>query len=138
MESIMKLFLDACSIMYLLESHQQQGQATRLLITQALQNKTQLIVSRLSFLECRVVPLKEKNAALLASYDRFFQLSSVQIIELTTDVINIATDLRANYSQSLRTPDALQIACALSAKADQFLTGHKKLSVIQGIDVIIV
>ena len=134
----MKLFLDACSIMYLLESHQQQGQATRLLITQAIQNKTQLIVSRLSFLECRVVPLKEKNAGLLASYDRFFQLSSVQIIELTTDVINIAADLRANYSQSLRTPDALQIACALSAKADQFLTGDKKLSVIQGIDVIIV
>jgi hypothetical protein len=29
-------------------------------------------------------------------------------IELTSDVINMATDLRANYSSSLRTPDALQ------------------------------
>jgi len=134
----MKLFLDACSIIYLHESRQQQGQATRLLITQALQNKTQLIVSRLSFLECRVLPLKEKNTDLLESYDRFFQLPSVQVIELTADVINIATDLRANYSQSLRTPDALQIACALSAEADHFLTGDKKLSVIQEIEVIIV
>jgi predicted nucleic acid-binding protein len=138
MESIMKLFLDACSIIYLLESHQQQGQETRLLITQALQNKTQLIVSRLSLLECRVLPLKEKNTSLLESYNRFFQLPSVQIIELTADVINIATDIRANYSQSLRTPDALQLACALSANADQFLTGDKKLSFIQEIDVIVV
>lgn len=134
----MKLFLDACSIIYLIESQQQQGQATRLLITQALQNKTQLMVSRLSFLECRVLPLKEKNTGLLSSYNRFFQLPSIHIIELTADVVNLATDLRANYSQSLRTPDALQVACALSVQADQFLTGDKKLSAIEEIDVIIV
>lgn len=134
----MKLFLDACSIIYLFESPQQQGQATRLLITQALLNKTQLIVSRLSFLECRVLPLKEKNTDLLESYNRFFQLPGIQVVEITADVINSATDLRANYSQSLRTPDALQIASALSAKADQFLTGDKKLSVIEEIEVIIV
>jgi len=102
----MKLFMDACSIIYLVESHQQQGQETRLLITQALQDKTQLIVSRLSFLECRVLPLKEKNTDLLESYNQFFCMASLQIIELTVDVINIATDLRANYSQSLRTPGA--------------------------------
>ena len=134
----MKLFLDACSIIYLIESHQQQGQNTRSLITQALQNNTQLVVSRLSFLECRVLPLKEKNDSLLENYDRFFQLPSLQIIELSADVVNIATDLRANYPHSLRTPDALQIACALAANSDQFLTGDRKLSVIQEIDVIIV
>ncbi len=134
----MKLFLDACSIIYLIESHQQQGENTRSLITQALQNKAQLIVSRLSFLECRVLPLKEKNDSLLESYNRFFQLSSLQIIELSADVVNIATDLRANYSNSLRTPDALQVACALTVNADQFLTGDKKLSAIKEIDIIIV
>jgi len=134
----MKLFLDACSIIYLIESHQQQGQNTRSLITQALQNKTQLVISRLSFLECRVLPLKEKDERLLESYNQFFCAPALQIIELNADVINIATDLRANYSSSLRTPDALQIACALTAKAEQFLTGDKKLSVIEEIDIIIV
>lgn len=134
----MKLFLDACSIIYLIESHQQQGENTRSLITQALQNNAQLIVSRLSFLECRVLPLKEKNDSLLESYNRFFQLPSLQIIELSADVVKIATDLRANYSNSLRTPDALQVACALAANADQFLTGDKKLSLIQEIEDIIV
>lgn len=134
----MKLFLDACSIIYLIESQQQQGQATRLLLDKALQNKTQLIVSRLSFLECRVLPLKENNTELLTRYNRFFQLPSIRIIELTADVVNLATDLRANYSQSLRTPDALQVACALSAHADQFLTGDKKLSVIEELEIVLV
>ena len=105
---------------------------------QALQNQAQLVVSRLLFLECRVLPLKEKNDILLGRYNQFFCMPSLQIIELTADVINMATDLRANYSISLRTPDALQIACALTANVDQFLTGNKKLSVIQEIDIIIV
>ena len=73
----MKLFLDTCSIIYLIESHQQQGQNTRLLITQALQNQAQLVVSRLSFLECRVLSLKEKNDGLLERYNQsYIQLIS--------------------------------------------------------------
>lgn len=134
----MKLFLDACSIIYLIESHQQQGQNTRSLITQALQNKAQLVISRLSFLECRVLPLKEKNDDLLKRYNQFFCMPGLQIIELTADVINRATDLRANYSSSLRTPDALQMACAITANADRFLTGDKKLLAIQEINIVIV
>ena len=134
----MRLFLDACSIIYLIESQEQLGQKTRLLLTQALQNKAQLIVSRLSFLECRVLPLKTKDDDLLQLYNEFFQLPSLQVIELTEDVINVATDLRASYSSSLRTPDALQLACALKGKADTFLTGDKKLSVIQEIEVLVI
>jgi predicted nucleic acid-binding protein len=134
----MKLFLDACSIIYLIESQEQLGQKTRLLITQALQNKAQLIVSRLSFLECRVLPLKTKDDDLLRLYNGFFKLPSLQVIELTEDVINVATDLRASYSSSLRTPDALQLACALKGKADTFLTGDKKLSAIQEIEVLVI
>jgi predicted nucleic acid-binding protein len=134
----MKLFLDACTIIYLVESQEQLGQKTRLLITQALQNKAELIVSRLSFLECRVLPLKTKDDDLLRLYNEFFKLPSLQVIELTEDVINVATDLRASYSSSLRTPDALQLACALKGKADTFLTGDKKLSVIQEIEVMVI
>jgi predicted nucleic acid-binding protein len=135
---VMKLFLDACSIIYLIESQEQLGQKTRLLITEALKNKTQLVISRLSFLECRVLPLKTKDDELLSRYNNFFKLPSLEIIELTEDVINLATDLRANYSSSLRTPDAIQIACALKAHANQFLTNDKKLLAIQEIDVLLI
>lgn len=134
----MKLFLDACAIIYLIESQEHLGQKTRLLITEALHNKAQLIISRLSFLECRVFPLKTKNYELLSRYNDFFRLPSLQIIDLTEDVINLATDLRASCSSSLRTPDALQIACALKSNADKFLTGDKKLLSIQEIEVLII
>ncbi len=134
----MKLFLDACTIIYLIESQEYLGQKTRLLVTEALQNKAQLIISRLSFLECRIFPLKTKNYELLSRYNDFFRLPSLQLIDLTEDVINLATDLRANYPSSLRTPDALQIACALKSNTDKFLTGDKKLLSIQEIELLLI
>lgn len=134
----MKLFLDACTVIYLIESQQQLGNKTRIVVTQALQNKAQLIISRLSFLECRVLPLKTKDDDLLLRYNQFFKLPGLQIVELTADVINLATDLKVNYPSSLRTPDALQLACALKANADTFLTGDKKLMSIQEIKVLVV
>lgn len=134
----MKLFLDACSIIYLIESQQDQGRRTHLLINQAIQANTQLAVSRLSFLECRVLPLKANNPALLDCYDRFFRLPDLEVVELDAAVIDIATELRANHPGSLRTPDAIQLACAITSGADQFLTGDKKLAAIQEVKVIVV
>jgi predicted nucleic acid-binding protein len=138
MESAMKLFLDACSIIYLIESQQEQGRKTRLMVDEALKSNAQLVVSRLSFLECRVLPLKSKNLALLDCYDRFFRLPGLETIELDATVIDIATELRASHPGSLRTPDAIQLACAITSGADQFLTGDKKLAAIQEIKVTVV
>jgi len=134
----MKLFLDACTIIYLIESQEILGQKTRLFVEQFLQNNNHLVISRLSFLECRILPLKTKDSNLLECYNKFFRLPNLQIVELTPDVINLATDLRVAYSNALRTPDALQLACALSANASTFLTGDKKLSVIQEIKIALI
>jgi len=62
----------------------------------------------------------------------------LEVIELDATVIDIATELRANYPNSLRTPDAIQLACAITSGADQFLTGDKKLSAIQEVKVIVI
>ncbi|WP_415878841.1 type II toxin-antitoxin system VapC family toxin [Methylomonas sp. TEB] len=134
----MKLFLDACAVIYLIESHQEQGRKTRFLVDDSRKSSAQLAISRLSFLECRVLPLKTRNAELLDCYDRFFRLPGLEIVELDATVIDIATELRANHPGVLRTPDAIQLACAITSGADQFLTGDKKLAATQEIKVIVV
>jgi len=134
----MKLFLDACSVIYLIESQREQGRKTRLLVDQAWKSNAQLALSRLSFLECRVLPLKTQNAKLLDYYDRFFRLPGLEIVELDAAVIDIATELRANHPGALRTPDAIQLACAITSGANQFLTGDKKLAAIKEVEVIVV
>jgi predicted nucleic acid-binding protein len=81
--------------------------------------------SQLSRLECRAKPLSNGDASLLALYDAFFTGPEVEVLPLTTAVIDKATELRA--SLRLKTPDALHLAAAILAGAKTFLTGDKAL-----------
>lgn len=56
----------------------------------------------------------------------FFVAPGVNVLELTPDVIEKATDLRARYN--FKTPDAVHLASAIVAGAISFLTGDQNLS----------
>jgi len=85
-----------------------------------------LVTSRLSRLECRVKPLRINDTALTAIFDAFFNSAEVEILELTPEVVEKATELRATLN--LKTPDALHVASAILAGAAAFLTGDLGLT----------
>jgi len=58
------------------------------------------------------------------------------LIAISADIAEEAGILRGKH-QFLRTIDALQIAAAIHAKADIFLTNDKELKKINEIDIII-
>jgi len=128
------LFLDACTLIYRFEGAAPFRTAAVDLLAQltAPQASAELLVSRLSVLECRVKPLREGNAALLKRYDDFF--AAVRIVELSAVVVDAATQLRARYG--LKTPDALQAACAFAAsERPVFVTADAGFTKVAGLDV---
>lgn len=133
----MTLFLDACVIIYWVESN--EPFYSRLITT--LQNlhtqypQAVFAASRLSCLECRIKPLREKESFLLNLYNQFFTANNLNLIELDAQVIETATHLRVQYN--LRTPDALQAASALSIVGEKCLiTGDIKFKDIQELSVL--
>lgn len=132
----MRIFLDACIIIYWVE-------AAAPFYTQVISSLRKiaesypdhlLTISRLSFLECLVQPLRNQDKKIMAVYRQFFELPSVSIIEIDPHVIDIATRLRANYN--LRTPDAIQAACCLSTEGEHlFLTNDNRFSIISDLQV---
>ena len=84
-----------------------------------------LLTSRLTRLECRVKPLRSNDTALLSLYDAFFSGAEVELLDLTADVVEKATKLRAKLN--VKTPDALHLASAILAGATAFLTGDQAL-----------
>lgn len=85
-----------------------------------------LATSRLSRLECRCKPLRAGDAVLLALYEAFFLGPEMQLLDITADVVEKATELRANLN--FKTPDALHLATAILGKATAFLTGDRILA----------
>ncbi len=130
----MSLFLDACVIIYLVEAAEPFHSQVLNILHQHYTGKVS--VSSLSFLECCVKPMRENNSAVLYLYNQFFRAYDVQVIELTTDVIRTATELRAQYT--LHTPDAIQAACALSlAEKPLFVTADKGFKRISQLDILL-
>ncbi len=115
-------FLDSSALIYFFEGALPHRSAALHVLREIKASNPEAVIamSRLGVMECRVKPLRDNNLALLAKYDAFFK--QAKVIELTAAVVEIATLLRANTS--LKTPDALQAACALSvAEPCTFITG---------------
>ena len=132
----MTLFLDANIIIYRVEAvepfNRQVLDAVQELV--ALHPHAGFAVSRLSMMECLVKPLRDQNSADVERYRGFFASAGLQIVEISSLVLETATLLRARHG--LRTPDAIQAASALSIKgAVTFLTGDKQFSRVPGLNV---
>ena len=67
--------------------------------------------------------MRDRNVALLALYDSAF--AKTRVIEVTSAIIERATELRAKYG--FRSPDAIHLATAIDGHADVFITGDASL-----------
>ena len=132
----MILFLDACIVIYWIEApdpfHACLMARLRALHEQA--TDATFDVSRLSWLECMVKPLRDKDQDLVDEYRRFFDAGQLQVVELGAPVIERATSLRAMHG--LKTPDALQAASALELRGDVlFMTNDQRFKQVPALRV---
>ena len=131
-------FFDACALIYLIEGAEPFASRVRAELA-ALEQRHHGIgtaISRLSWLECRVGPMKADNTAVLAAFDTFFARPDLIWVELTREVVELATVIRVRHG--LRTPDALQAACCLQLGTDHvLLTGDAVFERVAGLNVLL-
>jgi len=129
-------FFDASALIYLIEGSGPLAASVRATL-QALVDRDpnlSVAVSRLSWLECRVGPMKSDDAATLNLYDAFFARPDLIWVELTREVVELAAAVRVRHG--LRTPDALQAACCLQLGGGHvLLTGDAAFRRVAGLDV---
>lgn len=122
----MRLYLDANPIIYSVEGVAGFHQGVNHWVRQVEAAAGLLITSRLSLLECRVRPLREGNQPTLARFDDFFAGENLVLLDVSSDVIDRATELRVQYG--FRTPDAIHLATAILIGADVFLSADAGLA----------
>ncbi|WP_341645218.1 type II toxin-antitoxin system VapC family toxin [Thauera sp. SDU_THAU2] len=132
----MIIFFDASALIYLLEGKAPFSNRVRTELT-ALSRAhpdAKLAISRLSWLECRVGPMKTNDSAALALFDAFFARPDLLWVELNREVVELAAAIRVRHG--LRTPDALQAAsCLQLGPPHLILTGDAAFQRVQGLSV---
>ena len=91
------------------------------LFEEADQGKRVLVTSALTLIETVVVPFRAGNRLLASRYEALLTRSrGIQLVPISREQLAAAAHLRA--TTHVATPDALQLAAALSAGCTTFLT----------------
>ncbi|MCC6209355.1 MAG: PIN domain-containing protein [Gammaproteobacteria bacterium] len=127
-------FFDASALIYLIEGNEPFASRVRGQLAELTQAHPDIgaAVSRLSWLECRVGPMKRNDATVLALFDAFFVQPDLVWVELNRDVVELAAAIRVRHG--LRTPDALQAAsCLQLGSRHLLLTGDPAFQRVEGL-----
>ena len=118
----MRLYLDTAPVIYVVE---QVPDFSQKILHYIQKPDIELVVSDLTWMECRVKPLTENKETLLDDYDKFFSQSVIEIVELSRRVLERAAHIRSQYN--IKTPDAIHLGAAIISKCDIFLTNDRRL-----------
>ena len=133
----LKIALDSAILIYYFEDIQPFSDKIESIFNDIELGNKKGLISTIAIHEILIKPKQKNDIQLVARYkDELSSFPNLYIFPVIVEVAERAAGLRAKYS-SLRAPDALQIATAIEAEADIFLTADKKLRQIQEIDVFV-
>jgi predicted nucleic acid-binding protein len=134
---IKTIFLDTAPIIYFIEAHDQFGPLVKQVVEFMNENRIQAFTSVLTLSEVLPKPVETGNDELAEKFKAYLKNGPNLTLLPITDIIGeTAGVLRGKYPH-LKTVDAVQIATALDAEAEAFLTNDKKLSVIKEIKILV-
>ena len=95
-----------------------------------------VVTSPITLAECLYYPYKNNDNKLVLAFTRRIATGhNVRLAPITADIGDHSAQLRARYN--LGFADAFQVATAITADCDIFLTNDKQLKRIQSLDVLV-
>ncbi len=128
--------LDTAVFIYYIEEHETFLPLVAPIFDEVAAGRREAVTSSLTLLEVLVVPYRAGNVALAERYEACLSRSrGLRLVEIGRPQLRIAAQLRALHA-SVRTPDALQLAAALSAGCSAFVTNDRDLPSVPGLRVL--
>jgi predicted nucleic acid-binding protein len=128
--------LDTAVFVYYIEEHAGFLPLVAPVFEQVAAGRREVVTSSLTLLEVLVVPYRAGNLALAERYETSLSRSrGLSLVDIGRDELRAAAQLRARHP-SLRTPDAIQVATALSAGCRSFVTNDRDLPTVPGLRVL--
>lgn len=127
--------VDTAAFIYFIEEEMPFLGPVEALFKEASAGRLQLVTSALTLLEVLVVPYRARNNSLAERYEALLTRSrGLHMLDLSPELLRAAAQLRA--VTGIKTPDALQIAAALSADCKAFVTNDRRIPAIPGLRIL--
>ncbi|MFO7877337.1 MAG: PIN domain-containing protein [Desulfovermiculus sp.] len=127
--------IDTAIFIYFIEEHPRYFCEVEALFQALEKGFVQGVTSGITLLETLIHPLRNRNQQLAQEYESILtQSRNLHLIELTIPLLRTAAQLRADTG--MKTPDALQIAAALSMTCPVFVTNDRQLPQIESLRIL--
>jgi len=128
--------LDTAVFVYYIEESESFLSLVSPIFDEVARGRREIVTSSLTLLEVLVVPLRSGNAALADRYEAYLSHSrGLRLVDIGRRQLRLAAQLRAVHP-SVRTPDALQMAAAISTGCRAFVTNDRRLPTVPGLNVL--
>jgi predicted nucleic acid-binding protein len=124
--------VDTNIFIYHYQNNPQFGSYTSAFFTKLVERKIKAVTSIITLIELLSFSAEDKEIEVIE--DAFLSTPNLTIFALERDIGINAARIRRVYK--FRLPDAIQLATALSAKADVFLTNDKRLKSFKEIPIV--
>jgi predicted nucleic acid-binding protein len=130
-----RVAVDTALFIYFLEEDERFLPLVEPLYRDADSGRRELITSALTLLEVMVVPYRAGNTALAERYEHLLLRSrGIRVVDISIDQLRTAAQLRA--AVRVKTPDALQLAAALTCGCSCFVTNDRRIPEVPGLRVL--
>ena len=130
-----RLFLDTAPIIYYVEKHPSYFAMVRPIFDRIDQGKLTMTTSPITLAECLVHPYQMGHLDAVQIFSELLT-NQMHFVWIDETIATRSAELRAHYH--LHLPDALQIAVALHASCDAFLTNDKALKQVTELRILVV
>jgi predicted nucleic acid-binding protein len=136
LRAVTRVFLDSAPVIYYVERHPRYGPLTDPIFDRIDAGTLSGVTSPVTLLECLVVPCRLGQVQVQQDFtDLIVSGHGVAFVPLTEAIARRGAQLRAHYNLSL--PDAFQVAAALAAGCDAFLTNDAALKRVQELPILV-
>jgi predicted nucleic acid-binding protein len=126
---------DSAAFIYFIEEDPRFLAPVEALFQETAAGRCQLVTSAVTLLEVLVMPHRNRDSALAERYEALLTRSrGLHVVGISTDQLRAAAQLRA--VTGMKTPDALQVAAALSTGCRTFVTNDGRIPAIPNLRVL--
>lgn len=130
-----RVALDTAVFIYFIEEHPRYLPLIAPLFNEVDVGAREIVTSALTLLEVLVVPYRAGDLPLAERYEAVLTRSrGLRMVELDRGQLRTAAQIRAVHG--VRTPDALQLAAALSTRCTAFVTNDRRLPTLPGLRIV--
>ena len=136
LSGVTRLGIDTQIVIYFVEVHPEYDELVTEIFQRIAENTLIGVTSVITLIEVLIHPLQQGNVRLQQEYrDLLLHSNNFQMMTIDTAIAERAAEIRTRYN--LRIPDALQIATALAAGCEAFLTNDAKLKSVKELQILL-